>query len=235
MLHLTLQHNGWLVIMNNKDIGWKIYLFHKRRSRNTQFWSKCGVFRSSIKSHIWSASVEPGKSCWSGRLRMVDLLVLTSLDQLLFKLKILSTLRTKPVTLIRRSTVLSLPLWFVFPGWTHLTLQSESINYFIAILKFYHFLIIFFRARPFREGERLKMKTLRVAHLIVLLAASPAVFVSGIMDKPVTSPTGNDFPEAEKVLKPDPIKVQKCCEFDSILVSDLKNFFSFSFTLGGAK
>ncbi len=52
------------------------------------------------------------------------------------------------------------------------------------------------------------MKTLRVVHLIVLLAASPAVFVSGIMDKPVTSQTGNDFPEAEKVLKPDPIKVQ---------------------------
>ncbi len=47
---------------------------------------------------------------------MVDLLVLTSLDQLLFILKILFRYTTKEVALIRRLDVLSLPLQLVFPG-----------------------------------------------------------------------------------------------------------------------
>jgi hypothetical protein len=47
---------------------------------------------------------------------MVDLLVLTSLDQLIFILKILFTFDTKQAILIRRSTVLSLPLQLVFLG-----------------------------------------------------------------------------------------------------------------------
>jgi len=41
---------------------------------------------------------------------MDDLLVLTSVDQHLFILKILLTLDTKQATLMRRPTVLSLPL-----------------------------------------------------------------------------------------------------------------------------
>jgi hypothetical protein len=45
-----------------------------------------------------------------GRLSMVDLLVLTSLDQLLFTWKILSTSFTKQAALMRRSTVPSLSL-----------------------------------------------------------------------------------------------------------------------------
>ncbi len=43
------------------------------------------------------------------RLSTVDLLVLTSLDQLLFILKILLTFFTKQATFMRRSTVLRLP------------------------------------------------------------------------------------------------------------------------------
>jgi hypothetical protein len=50
---------------------------------------------------------------------MVDLLVLTSSDMLLFKLKILFTCVTKQTTLRRRSTVLSLPLQLVFPALTY--------------------------------------------------------------------------------------------------------------------
>jgi hypothetical protein len=46
----------------------------------------------------------------------VDLLALISLDQLLFILKILFTYVTQQATLMRRSTVLSLPLQLVFPG-----------------------------------------------------------------------------------------------------------------------
>ncbi len=56
-----------------------------------------------------------------GRLSTVDLLVLTSLHQLLLMLKILFTFFTKQPTLIRRSTVLSLPpqLVFLFPALAH--------------------------------------------------------------------------------------------------------------------
>ncbi len=39
----------------------------------------------------------------------------TSLDQLIFTLKILFTFFTKQATLMRRSTVMNLPLWLVFP------------------------------------------------------------------------------------------------------------------------
>ncbi len=58
-----------------------------------------------------------GKSYWRGRrVSTVDLLVLTSLDKLLVKLKILFTFLTKDATLMRRSTVLILPPQLVFPA-----------------------------------------------------------------------------------------------------------------------
>ncbi len=50
-----------------------------------------------------------------GMLSTVDLLVLTSLHKLLFILEKLFTFSTQQATLTRRSTVLSLPLQFVFP------------------------------------------------------------------------------------------------------------------------
>ncbi len=61
-------------------------------------------------------SVHVGNSNWKGTLSAVDLHVLTSSDQLILLLKILFTLVLKQSTLMRRSTVLSLPLQFVFPG-----------------------------------------------------------------------------------------------------------------------
>ncbi len=51
-----------------------------------------------------------------GRLSTVDLLVLTSLDQLIFKLEILFSFLTKQAILMRRSTVLSFPPQLVFPA-----------------------------------------------------------------------------------------------------------------------
>ncbi len=51
-----------------------------------------------------------------GRLGTVELLVLTNLDQLVFKLKIVFSYFTKQATLMRRSTVLSLPSQLVFRG-----------------------------------------------------------------------------------------------------------------------
>jgi hypothetical protein len=50
------------------------------------------------------------------KLVTVDLLVLTSLDQLILKLKILFGFVTKQATLMRKSTVLSIPLQLGFPG-----------------------------------------------------------------------------------------------------------------------
>ncbi len=51
-----------------------------------------------------------------GRLSTVDLLVLTSLDQLRLILKNTIYDFTKQAILFRRSIVLSLPLWLVFPA-----------------------------------------------------------------------------------------------------------------------
>jgi hypothetical protein len=51
----------------------------------------------------------PVKFYWRGRLSTIDLLILTSSDKFLFILKILLTSFTKQATLMRRSTVLSLP------------------------------------------------------------------------------------------------------------------------------
>ncbi len=53
---------------------------------------------------------------WRGRLCPHDLLVLFSLYKLIFELKILFTCVTKQATLMRRSTVPSLPLQLEFPG-----------------------------------------------------------------------------------------------------------------------
>ncbi len=55
------------------------------------------------------------------RLSTVDLLVLTSLDQLLFILKKLLTSVTKLVTLMRRLTVLCLSFQLVFPALTYVS------------------------------------------------------------------------------------------------------------------
>ncbi len=57
-----------------------------------------------------------GKSYRRGKLSTVDLLVLTSLGQLVFILKLLFSFVTKYAALMRRSTVLSLPLQLVFLG-----------------------------------------------------------------------------------------------------------------------
>ncbi len=51
-----------------------------------------------------------------GRVSTVDLLVLTSLDQLVSELKILFTIFTKQPTLMRSSTVQSLPPQLAFTG-----------------------------------------------------------------------------------------------------------------------
>ncbi len=95
-----------------------------------EIYSICPVWRQDLKFialltnfisftfltlfHVISQSVPyqwpvPGKSYWGGRLSTVDLLVLTSLDQLIFIYKISFSFFIKQATLMRRSTVLILP------------------------------------------------------------------------------------------------------------------------------
>jgi hypothetical protein len=61
-------------------------------------------------------------------LSTVDLLVLTSLIQFIFILKIVFTCFTKQATLMRRSTGLSLPLQLVFPGCGLLSKLQEALE-----------------------------------------------------------------------------------------------------------
>jgi hypothetical protein len=67
-----------------------------------------------------------GKSYQGGRLSTVDLLKLPSLDQLIFKLKILFSFFLKKPTSIRRSTVLILPPQLVFPDDRHQMARGSS-------------------------------------------------------------------------------------------------------------
>jgi len=59
----------------------------------------------------------------------VDLHILASLDQLIFVLKVLFTFFTKQATLMRRSTVLSLPPQLVFPD-----ISNQADEYRLAII-----------------------------------------------------------------------------------------------------
>jgi len=68
----------------------------------------------------------PGKSHWRGKLSTVDLLVLISLEQLLLLWKYYLLIFTKQATLMRRSTVLSLPPLLVFPA---LTMKSNNLGW----------------------------------------------------------------------------------------------------------
>jgi hypothetical protein len=71
---------------------------------------------ADLKNQLNAAKVRPGNPHWKGRLSTVDLLLPTSVVQLLLKQQTLFTCFIKQATLMRRSTVLSLPLQFVFPG-----------------------------------------------------------------------------------------------------------------------
>ncbi len=73
------------------------------------------LYSGKISKKTQSLS-RPEKPYWRERLSTVDLLLLTSSDQPLLKLKVLFTFVTKQAILKRRSTVQSLPFQFVFPG-----------------------------------------------------------------------------------------------------------------------
>ncbi len=73
-----------------------------------------------VETFLWEwSTVLPGKPYWRGRISTIDLLVLTSLDQLLLILKILFIFFTKQASSMRRSTVLGPPLLWGFPVFTN--------------------------------------------------------------------------------------------------------------------
>ncbi len=89
------------ILSFKSDIAVTLVKRHSADSRGTKKISQLSI---PPKTQI----SKPGKPFWGERISTVDLLVLTSLDQLIFKLKILFLfLQNKQM---RRSTVLSLPL-----------------------------------------------------------------------------------------------------------------------------
>ncbi len=82
--------------------------------------SRCIIQVNSI-----SKIFQTGNPYLRGRISTIDLLVPTSLEQLLFVIKILFTSFTRHGVLMRRSVVQTLPLQLVFP--------DISMNLVIAI------------------------------------------------------------------------------------------------------
>ncbi len=76
------------------------------------FWQKDFGAKAAHKMLV---KLTPGSPCCRGRFSTTGLLVLTIIDLLLFLLNLLLSFCTKQATLMRRSTVLSLPLQLVFP------------------------------------------------------------------------------------------------------------------------
>ncbi len=88
------------------------------------FWGpRCGAGNLPIVLGKWVGCHNKGgfdrEPLPKGRISTVGLLVLTSIDQLIFILKIVFTFVTKQAILTRRSTELSLPFQLVFPGQKH--------------------------------------------------------------------------------------------------------------------
>jgi hypothetical protein len=88
------------------------------------------------------AKEKAGNSYWRGRLSTVGLHVLTSLDQLIFTMKILCTFWAKQATLMRRSTVPSLPVQLVFPGESFILKSLATACFLQCHFKCRHFRLL---------------------------------------------------------------------------------------------
>jgi hypothetical protein len=96
--------NYFSIFLNDSQISMDKFLF---LFKTDKMWNSLFTIMSIY--HFLSR-----ETYWRGRLSTVDLLELASLFQLLVILKTLLTFFTKQVTLVRRPTVLSLPLHLVF-------------------------------------------------------------------------------------------------------------------------
>ncbi len=84
--------------------------------------------------NVTRASGKGEKPYWRGKLSAADFHVLTSLDQLIFILKILFAFVTKQATFTRRSTLLILPLQLASHGSTNELLPLASSNFTYSLL-----------------------------------------------------------------------------------------------------
>jgi hypothetical protein len=82
-----------------------------------------------------AAKVATKEAILKGKGSTADLLVLTSLDVVLLKLKLLFTSVLKQATLMRRSNVLSLPLQLVFCGATNFSGLTSLIHILFTYVK----------------------------------------------------------------------------------------------------
>ncbi len=89
------------------------------------FSSSVSLYTNNLRVFA-NLSPQTGKPYWRGRINTANLLILTSLDQLLFLMTILFTYVTKQAALLRSSTVLSLPVQLVFP------VQSYDAFFFVT-------------------------------------------------------------------------------------------------------
>ncbi len=83
--------------------------------RMTLIWRAGWRLSLYIHLSLSFSTIESGNPYWKGKIGTVDLLARASLDQLIFKLKNIFNLVTTQATLMRRSTVLSLPFQLMFP------------------------------------------------------------------------------------------------------------------------
>ncbi len=121
---------------------WRVHLLVNYNSKK---FYRSGPRRRSFSPTGWAY---PGKPYWKGRsLSTVDLLVLTSIDQLLLTMQTLFTFFKKRAALMRRLTVLRFPHLLGFPGLTPplCTCSIKIINYNSTFMSLIPSLILWVR------------------------------------------------------------------------------------------
>jgi hypothetical protein len=105
-----------IIIASNSNACVENFSHCRQDFSNETFWCLLAWISLLCSSSVTNICLIAGKCYWRGRLSTVDLLVLTSLDQLSFISKILTNFFTKQATLIRKPVVLSLSRQLVFPA-----------------------------------------------------------------------------------------------------------------------
>ncbi len=96
-------------------------------------WLACCCSSMFSPSQKKSSKFWPWKPYWKGRLSTIEPLVLTSLYQLIFILKISCSFFTNQVTLMRRSTVLSISLQLEYPALA-LRVQATALKSVLSFI-----------------------------------------------------------------------------------------------------
>ncbi len=123
---------------------WELFSINDLKGKKKCLWTSLiilGHFPANSANGNLQKLPLPENPYWKGRLSTLDQLVLTSLDLLLYIIKIWFTFDTKQITKMRRSTVLSLPFQLVFPA-----IANKDKT---ELCQPYHFAKSFFCKMPF--------------------------------------------------------------------------------------